>query len=182
MAMGAPLVELESPRYNGRHHVIVTPWCPPGAQDSLMMSAAVPQAFPMLGLDVSEQRIGLALAEHPTAPPTPLFTYARTTRARDLAQCADWVARFGVQMVVVGVPLNQDGTLGPRARWAAGFARDLQRRLPVTVVVQDERLSTVEADERLALLTPAARAERQDAVAAAIILERALRAPDEDSL
>ncbi len=132
-------------------------------------------AFPLLGLDVSEKRIGLAMLDHPAAMlAQPLFTYQRVTRARDLAQCTEWVQRYQAGTVVLGLPLNMDGSPGPRARWMRRFAYELQQRLAVPVVLMDERLSTVEAEDllRQSGVAREARAERIDAVAAALILQR----------
>ena len=130
--------------------------------------------FPLLGLDVSEKRIGLAIMEYPHSPAQPMFTYLRLTRARDLARCAEWVRRYHIGTVVLGLPLNMDGTRGPRARWMQRFARELQEIVVVPVLLQDERLTTIEADELLQAqgLSREARAERADAVAAALILQR----------
>jgi len=132
--------------------------------------------FPLLGLDVSASKIGLALAETPTAWPQPLFTYARVTRTRDLAQCLEWVQRYQAQGVIIGLPLNMDGSAGPRAQWMQRFRRELQARTPIPMLLQDERLSTVEADEMLIAqgMGRDERAERVDAVAAALILQRFL--------
>ncbi|HEY3415626.1 MAG TPA: Holliday junction resolvase RuvX, partial [Armatimonadota bacterium] len=105
--------------------------------------------FPLLGLDISETRIGLAMAEHPDVFPYPMLTYTRVTRERDLAQCDEWTRRYHVGGVVLGLPLNMDGSEGPRARWMRRFARHLQERITVPVLLQDERLTTVEADELL---------------------------------
>ena len=131
-------------------------------------------AFPLLGLDVSEKRIGLAIVDSPGAPPQPLFTYARVTRERDLAQCVEWVRRYHIGTVVLGFPLNMDGTLGTHAQWMQRFARKLRERLTIPVALQDERLTTVEADELLRNSGTGreARDERIDAVAAALILQR----------
>ncbi|MHB9024533.1 MAG: Holliday junction resolvase RuvX [Armatimonadota bacterium] len=132
--------------------------------------------FPLLGLDISEKRIGLALAELAEVFPRPLFTYARITRERDLAQCSEWARRYDAGGVVIGLPVNMDGTEGPRARWMRRFARQLQERIATPVILQDERLTTVEADELLGDRgeSNARRAESIDAVAAAVILRRFL--------
>jgi putative Holliday junction resolvase len=129
--------------------------------------------FPILGLDVSERRIGVAVADPPPAHPRPLFTHARTTRAEDLREVVACVKRYACAGVVVGLPLNMDGTPGPRAVWMRRFARELQQQLDVPVLLQDERLSTVEAQEILRDqgLDWAERAVQVDAVAAALILE-----------
>jgi len=137
-------------------------------------SHTVERQFPLLGLDISDTRIGLAVMESPAAPAQPMFTYLRVTRAKDLAQCAEWVRRYQIGTVVLGLPLNMDGSPGPRAQWMRRFARELQERVTVPVVLQDERLTTVEANELLLArgITHAERAERVDAVAAALILQR----------
>lgn len=140
-----------------------------------LTSAGKDWTFPLLGLDVSDKHIGLAVLEHPAAAQAqPLFTYLRVTRARDLAQCAEWVRRYQIGTVVVGLPLNMDGSFGPRAQWMRRFVYELQQRLSVPVVLMDERLSTVEAEELLQQsgVSREARAERIDAVAAALILQR----------
>ena len=130
--------------------------------------------FPLLGLDISGRRIGLAMCADRRTPPQPLFTYARRTRARDVAQCAEWVRRYRIGAVVIGLPLNMDGTPGPRAQWTRRFAQELEEQLSVPVLLQDERLSTVEAEEMLQAqgLSREERAERVDTVAAAVILQR----------
>jgi putative holliday junction resolvase len=128
-------------------------------------------AYPLLGLDVSERRIGVAACDGAGAPPRALFTYQRTTRAKDLAQITEWVQRFGTGTLVLGLPLNMDGTEGPRAVWMRRFARHLEQAAGVPVHLQDERLTTVEASDTLAA-TGARGHEELDAVAAALILER----------
>ena len=134
------------------------------------------EQFPLLGMDISETRIGLAICEHIQSPPHPLFTYVRRTRAEDLARCVDWVQRYQIGAVVIGLPLNMDGTPGPRVQWMRRFARELAERVAVPMHMQDERLSTVEADEMMQAqgLDRLERAERVDAVAAALILQRFL--------
>jgi len=133
-------------------------------------------AFPLLGMDISDTRIGLALCGHRLSPPRPMFTYVRRTRAEDLARCAEWVQHYQIGAVVIGLPLNMDGTPGPRAQWMRRFARELTLRITVPLFLQDERLSTVEADELLQAqgLSRPKRAEQLDAVAAALILQRYL--------
>lgn len=133
--------------------------------------------FPLLGMDISETRIGLAVCESVQSPPQPLFTYVRRTRALDLTRCVEWVQRYRIGAVVIGLPLNMDGTPGPRAQWMRRFARELAERVSVPVILQDERLTTVEAEEALREqgLPPEERAARVDAVAAALILQRYVR-------
>jgi len=139
-------------------------------------SAPPPEFFPLLGMDISDTRIGLAICEQPQSPARPLFTYTRSTRARDLIRCVEWVQRYRIGAVVIGLPLNMDGTPGPRAQWMRRFARELAERVSVPVILHDERLSTVEANEALRAqgLPREECEERVDAVAAALILRRYL--------
>lgn len=140
-------------------------------------SSGVMAAFPLLGLDISERRIGVALTDAPPAAPRPLFTYLRITRARDLTQCATWVTEYHAGGVVLGLPLNMDGTAGGRATWMRRFARHLGELVAVPVLLQDERLTTIEADELLRErgLRREEREAQVDALAAALILERYLQ-------
>jgi putative Holliday junction resolvase len=133
--------------------------------------------FPLLGLDISDRRIGVAIAGGLPVAPRPVCTYLRTTRADDLARCVAWVAEFGCAGVVIGLPLNMDGTAGDRAVWMRRFARHLGAMLAVPVWLQDERLTTVEAEEILQErgLRRNERAAQVDALAAALILERFLQ-------
>ncbi|OPZ87348.1 MAG: putative Holliday junction resolvase [bacterium ADurb.Bin429] len=133
--------------------------------------------FPLLGLDISERRIGVALAGTSLAAPRPLFTYPRITRARDLSQCAEWAVQYACKGIVIGLPLNMDGTPGSRVTWMRRFTRHLQQLVAVPVWLQDERLTTVEAEEifRERGLRREEREAQVDALAAALILERFLQ-------
>jgi len=133
--------------------------------------------FPLLGLDISATRIGLAIADNSLSPPRPLFTYLRITRAQDLARIVAWVERYQIGAVVMGLPVNMDGTPGERARWMGRLARELRQCMDIPIHLQDERLSTVEAEELLHArgLSHNQVSEEVDAVAAALILERFLR-------
>ncbi len=130
--------------------------------------------YPLLALDISETYIGLAICDGPGYAAQELFTLTRLARARDLQECARRIADYGVAGVVLGLPLNMDGSEGERVQWMHRFGRELQRIITVPLYWQDERLSTVEAEERLHAegLEHRAIAERVDAMAAAIILDR----------
>jgi len=102
-----------------------------------------------LGLDVGDRRIGLALSDETATLASPLATLLRVGPRKDAAAVAELARRHEVREVVVGLPLNMDGTRGPQARKVLAFAEALRRRLGVPVVAWDERLTTVEAHERL---------------------------------
>ena len=100
-------------------------------------------------------------------------TIERRSLKRDLAEIASQLADRSVSRIIVGLPLNMDGTEGPSARAARAFAEHLGSATGLPVEMFDERLTSVEAGERLRE-APAGRASKKaarDAIAAAIILE-----------
>ncbi len=127
----------------------------------------------ILALDVGDRRIGVAVSG-----PSDLFARSLTVikvrnREQSLEAVRHLVKREGASEVVVGHPLNMDGSAGPQARHAESFARQLSRLVDVPVTLWDERLSTVRAQEALieAGVRRKARRARLDAAAAAAILQ-----------
>ncbi|MEC9344567.1 MAG: Holliday junction resolvase RuvX [Pseudomonadota bacterium] len=130
----------------------------------------------LLGLDLGTRTIGLALSDVLLGIATPWRTIKRTRFTRDAAELASLAEKEGVFAMVVGLPLNMDGSEGPRAQATRAFVRNLEGRIALPVVFWDERLSTVAAERVMieADLSRAKRAERIDAAAAAVILQGAL--------
>lgn len=126
-----------------------------------------------LGVDLGRVRIGLALVDEVLRTPRALLTLTRTSEARDLAAVAEVAREYEVSRVVLGLPLNMDGTEGPSARYARAFAPRLQTALGLPVELHDERLSSFEAETRLRARGISAKDQRGqvDAEAAAVILE-----------
>jgi len=126
-----------------------------------------------LGVDVGRVRIGLALADDILRVARPLRAVARRDVAVTLADIAGTAREYEVERVVVGLPLNMDGSEGPSARHARAFAGKLEVALGVPAVLFDERLSTFEAETRLRDQGFSAkdRRSRVDAEAAAVILQ-----------
>ncbi|MDQ7844818.1 MAG: Holliday junction resolvase RuvX [Armatimonadota bacterium] len=127
----------------------------------------------VLALDVGTRRIGVAVSD-PTG--TIAHSHAvlpRTSWADLLRRLRRIIADQEVERVVVGLPLRLDGREGPAAEEARAFARRLRRELPLPVVLQDERLSTAEAERAMVLQDArrGVRRRRRDAVAAAIFLQ-----------
>lgn len=126
----------------------------------------------VLALDLGSQRIGLAISD-----PTGTIAQAhgvipRRPEREALAQIRDRVRALEVDRIVVGLPLRMDGTEGMEAEKAHKFIGRLRHVVAIPIDVQDERLTTVEA-ERLLVdddLSRARRRQRRDAVAAALIL------------
>lgn len=148
------------------------------AADSAAFAAALPNGGRLLGLDLGTKTIGLALADAGWSFATPYETLARTKLTADLARLTQIVAAQQIAGVVLGHPLNMDGTRGPRAQATRAFARDAARTLALPLLLHDERLSTAEAERAMIAhdMSRAKRAARIDAHAAAIILQAALDA------
>lgn len=130
----------------------------------------------VLGIDVGTHRIGVALSDPTGVIAQSLTVIPRTGWQAALAELRDLVAGHGVERIVVGLPLRMDGTEGDAARQARAFAQRLRAAVGVPVEMQDERLSTAEA-ERAMVAADVRRERRQmrrDAVAAALILQRYL--------
>ena len=130
----------------------------------------------LLGLDLGEKTIGLALSDTLLSIATPMQVLKRGKFAADAAQLDIIISAQGVAGLVVGLPLNMDGTDGPSAQSARAFGRNWAARSPLPVVMQDERLST-SAVTRTLLEADTSRRRREtlvDKMAAAYILQGAL--------
>ena len=147
--------------------------------DSTGFRAALPHLGSLLALDASKRRIGLAGTDLERRLVTPLSTLARSTWAEDVARLARVVREREVAGLVVGLPLNMDGSAGPMAQAARAFARNVNAAFGLPVLLQDERLTTFavrDAIEEGRLPRPRRRGDPLDHYAAAVILEDALRA------
>jgi putative Holliday junction resolvase len=101
-----------------------------------------------LALDVGERRIGVALSDDTATLATGLDTVQRGG-GREVQAVADLVREHEPAEIVVGLPLNMDGTPGPQVAKVESFVEALKRRVAVPIVFRDERLTTVEAHEIL---------------------------------
>jgi len=128
-------------------------------------------------LDLGKRRIGIAIADDDGLAVHPIGALERRSLIRDLESIRARLAEFEVSQVIVGLPLNMDGSAGPAARIAETFAHRLRESCGLPVDLFDERLTSFEAEERLRELsgTHARDKGRIDAVAASIILEGWLR-------
>ena len=136
----------------------------------------------VLALDFGEKRIGVAASDPLGATAQPITVIERKSLVEDIVRIGELARNRGSDIIVVGLPLNMDGSVGPQARRVKRFAGRLERELGLTVTVWDERLTTVEA-ERLLISADESRAARRkvrDAVAAALILESYLEARRRD--
>ena len=128
----------------------------------------------VLSLDVGEKRIGIALSDPSGTIAQGLRLYTTTgSRTRDIAAIGELVREFEVSRVVVGLPKNLDGSLGPRAQEMMRFAEILERQSGVPVDLWDERFTTDEA-HRIFDMASVKRKKRRgsiDVMAAQIILQ-----------
>jgi len=130
----------------------------------------------LLGVDLGEKTIGLALSDTTLAVATPFKTLKRGKFKADGTILLDLIAEHGIGGLIVGLPLNMDGSEGPSAQSARAFARNFVALSDCPVVLVDERLSTA-AVTRTLLEADASRRRRADVVdkmAAAYILQGAL--------
>jgi putative Holliday junction resolvase len=130
----------------------------------------------LMGVDLGTKTIGLALSDVERRIATPLETIRRVKFTADAQQIKVLVERYGVGGLVIGLPLNMDGTEGPRSQATRAFVRNLKPLIPLPVMFWDERLSTVAVTRTLldADASRAKRAESVDKMAAAYILQGAL--------
>jgi putative Holliday junction resolvase len=130
----------------------------------------------LLGLDLGERTIGLALSDTLLTVATPLETLKRGRFKADAVALDECIVKFGVGGLVIGMPLNMDGSSGPSAQSARAFARNIAAHSALPMIFWDERLSTA-AVTRTLLEADASRASRArvvDKMAAAYILQGAL--------
>lgn len=126
----------------------------------------------VLGLDLGDARIGVAISDDRRRIAVPLGT-VRTGAPADVKAIADLVRGHDVTLVVIGHPLHLSGDAGERAHHAERFAEALDAFLDVPVLLQDERLSSVEADRALRQAGASGRERRRtvDRSAATVILQ-----------
>ena len=146
-------------------------------EDVAAFSAALPEGGRLIGLDVGTKTIGTALCDAGWSFATPADLVRRTKYSADLASLTAQVQREHVVGLIVGLPLNLDGSDSPRTQSVRAFARNI-RSLGLPILLWDERWSTAAVERAMiaADMSRAKRAERVDNAAAAYILQGALDA------
>jgi putative holliday junction resolvase len=141
------------------------------------LAAALPDGGRLLGLDVGTKTIGAALCDAGWSFASPDKTIIRTKFTADLAALSALVSAQSVKGVVVGLPLNMDGSDSPRTQSVRAFARNLAP-LGLPLLLWDERWSTAAVERAMiaADISRAKRKERIDSAAAAFILQGAIDA------
>ncbi len=140
------------------------------------LKAQLPPTGALLGLDLGTKTIGLALSDIGRSIASPLLVIRRTKFQADLVELRRAIDAHGVVGLVLGLPVNMDGTEGPRAQATRGFARNVANAVTLPIVFWDERLSTAAVTRTLieADASRRRRGEVVDKVAAAYILQGAL--------
>ena len=141
------------------------------------IGAATPPRTPLLGLDLGEKTIGVAVSDRDRMIASPLELIRKTRFTLEAERLFALMQARGAAGIVIGLPVNMDGTEGPRCQSVRAFARNLLRLRDTPVAFWDERLSTAAVQRMMtseADLTRARRSELVDKAAAAWILQGAL--------
>jgi putative Holliday junction resolvase len=139
-------------------------------------AALMPERGSLLGLDLGTKTIGVAVSDPDRKLAAPVVTIARARFTSDAERLLELAAERRVVGFVLGLPLNMDGSEGPRAQATRAFARNLAKLTALPIGLWDERLSTA-AVERVLIEADASRRKRKaviDQHAAAYILQGAL--------
>lgn len=139
---------------------------------------ALPEGGALLALDLGTQTIGTAFCDAGWRFASPGKTLKRGKFGADRELLAALARERSIKGVVIGLPLNMDGSEGPRAQSSRAYARNLSAALGLPVLLWDERWSTASAEGALIAqdMSRAKRAERIDSHAAAVILQAAIDA------
>jgi len=134
-----------------------------------------------LAIDCGERRTGLALSDAGGKLATPYDVLQTASIAQSISQIVKIIDAEGVERIVVGLPLNMDGSSGPAAKKAVKFGRSLSSRSGREVIFVDERLSSFQAEQQISArrrggerITRKSKKQRLDAVAAAVFLQEFL--------
>jgi putative Holliday junction resolvase len=125
----------------------------------------------MLGLDMGDSRIGVALSDPLGIMASPLTIISRTDEEADIEAIMAIARQNEVGRIIIGLPLSMDGSLGKQAEKVKEFAAELSCQIDIPVEFRDERLSTVSAKRIVRDVRKTNRETRYDAAAAALILQ-----------
>ena len=137
-----------------------------------------------LGLDLGTKTIGLAVSDELGITAQGLPTLARRGPRKDLESLAERVTEYTIDRFVIGLPLNMDGSEGPRAEFTRKFGDALEAHTKLPVIYQDERLTTVAAHRALSEMDASKKKRKAviDQVAAVLILQAWLDSQPRQSL
>ena len=140
----------------------------------------------ILGLDVGSRTVGIALSDEMglTAQGMETLRFPENQVDQVIPQLAEYIRRYEIQTIVVGLPKNMDGTIGARGQFCLEFGQKLQAELSVDIVFWDERLTTVAAHKYLieADMSRKKRKKVVDKIASVLILQSYLDSKSSASL
>jgi putative Holliday junction resolvase len=145
----------------------------PPLEDPIAFAAALPSGTRLFGLDLGTKTIGIAISDGGLRIASPMQTIARVKFTRDVQALLELAEKHGVGGLVMGLPVNMDGSEGPRAQATRAFVRNLRPLTALPITYWDERLSTA-AVTRTLLEADASRRRRGEVVdkmAASFILQ-----------
>jgi len=130
----------------------------------------------ILGLDVGDKRIGVAVSDELGKIALPVQTIQRTSAPKDFRVISEIADQYEATSIVVGLPIRLDGTSSPQTEKVREFIKQLKRHVPIPVVSWDERLTTTTAEASLIEADVSRKARRKiiDSVAAQIMLQHFL--------
>ena len=138
--------------------------------------AALPPYAAITGLDLGDKTIGVAISDLRRMIASPSEVIRRVKFTDDAARLLEIIRAREIKGIILGLPLNMDGSEGPRVQSTRAFARNLERLTPLPIAFWDERLSTVAAERALLEADTSRKRRREviDQVAAGFILQGAL--------
>ena len=145
--------------------------------DLTALPPLLPGQAPIVGLDLGEKTIGVAVSDATRGIASPLETIRRTKFNADAVRLFELMESRGAAGIIIGLPVNMDGTEGPRCQSSRAFARNLLRLRDLPIAFWDERMSSMAINRMLieeADISRARRAEVVDKAAAGWILQGAL--------
>jgi putative holliday junction resolvase len=145
--------------------------------DLMDLPALLPAQAPLVGLDLGEKTIGVAVSDVSRTVATPLELIRKTKFTDDAAALFKLMESRGAGGIVIGLPVNMDGSEGPRCQSSRAFGRNLLRLNDIPIAFWDERMSSMAVNRVLieeADVTRSRRADLVDKMAAAWILQGAL--------
>ncbi|UMZ74006.1 Holliday junction resolvase RuvX [Natranaerofaba carboxydovora] len=117
----------------------------------------------IMGLDYGEKRIGVAISDELKMTAQGITVIKRTLLDKDIEKIKELVLEYNVSEIVVGIPKNMDGTLGFMAEEVKEFAKEIQKKISISLELQDERLSS-KAAERTLLEGDVSRKKRKEVI------------------
>ncbi|MGI9370897.1 MAG: Holliday junction resolvase RuvX [Hyphomicrobiales bacterium] len=140
------------------------------------LAKALEPSTPLIGLDLGSKTIGIALSDKTRAIASPIETLKRTKFTQDAEKLIALATQENAAAFIIGLPVNMDGSEGPRCQSTRAFVRNMAKHTKVPFVLWDERLSTAAVTRTLleADTSRAKRAEVVDKLAASYILQGAL--------